>query len=125
MDFIERWGTMPALVEALATRVASALTGLEKEKTLVIFSAHSLPERVLAGSDPYESELMATSRLVSEKANVPNWTFGFQSASSTGEPWIGPDILDVIRDQASKQKKLAKIWVWSSDEQNASTMIRQ
>jgi len=101
LEFVERWGTLPAFVEGLANRVIKAYEGFDREKTLVIFSAHSLPERAVAGGDPYKEELMETSRLVAEKAQVPHWTFGFQSASSTGEPWIGPDILDVIKDQAA------------------------
>jgi ferrochelatase len=101
LEFVERWGTMPSFVQGLAARVTKAQEGLDPAKTLVIFSAHSLPERSVAGGDPYRQELMETSRLVAEKASVPRWTFGFQSASSTGEPWIGPDILDVIADQAS------------------------
>ena len=101
MDFVERWGTMPALISALADRVKKAQACLDPDKTLVIFSAHSLPERAISGGDPYKEELMETSRLVAEAASVPHWTFGFQSASSTGEPWVGPDILDVIKDQAA------------------------
>ena len=101
MDFIDRWGTLPALIDTLAGNVAATQEGLNPEKTLVIFSAHSLPERAVSGGDPYKEELLETSRLVAEKAALPHWTFGFQSASSTGEPWIGPDILDVIRDEAA------------------------
>ena len=101
MDFVERWGTLSAFIDALAHRVNKAYEGFDRNRTLVIFSAHSLPERAVAGGDPYRDELMETSRLVAEKAEVPHWTFGFQSASSTGEPWIGPDILDVIEDQAA------------------------
>lgn len=101
LEVLERWGAMPALIDALARRVQGALSGLNPETTLVIFSAHSLPERAVADGDPYQEELMETSRLVAETAQIPHWTFGFQSASSTGEPWIGPDVLDVIKDQAA------------------------
>src|SRR5206468_3316143 len=99
LEVIERWGAMPAFIDALAKRVQEALKGLYPETTLVIFSAHSLPERAVADGDPYKQELLETSRLVAEAAKIPHWTFGFQSASSTGEPWIGPDVLDVIKDQ--------------------------
>jgi ferrochelatase len=100
LEVLERWGTMPALIDALAERVRTSFNGFDPERTLVIFSAHSLPERAVSGGDPYRDELMETSRLVAETAQVPHWTFGFQSASSTGEPWIGPDVLDVIREEA-------------------------
>jgi protoporphyrin/coproporphyrin ferrochelatase len=100
LQVVERWGAMPALIEGLSDRVRFAAKGLNLDETLVIFSAHSLPERAVAGGDPYQPELLETSRLVAEAAGVPHWTFGFQSASSTGEPWIGPDVLDVIRKEA-------------------------
>lgn len=100
LEVVERWGVMPELIEGIQSRVLKAAEGLNLDETLVIFSAHSLPERAVAGGDPYQAELIETSRLAAEKAGLPHWTFGFQSASSTGEPWIGPDVLDVIREQA-------------------------
>jgi ferrochelatase len=62
----------------------------------VVFTAHSLPERILADGDPYREQLLATSRLVAERAGLERWSFAFQSASPTGEPWLGPDILDEL-----------------------------
>ena len=60
----------------------------------VVFTAHSLPARILEAGDPYRDQLLETSRLVAEAATLPAWSFSFQSESSTGEPWLGPDILD-------------------------------
>ena len=60
----------------------------------VVFTAHSLPARVLEGGDPYEEQLLETSRLVAEAAGVEDWSFSYQSESATGEPWLQPDILD-------------------------------
>ena len=62
----------------------------------VVFTAHSLPARILADGDPYREQLLETSRLVAERAGLDGWSFGFQSASPTGEPWLGPDILDEL-----------------------------
>ncbi len=59
----------------------------------VVFTAHSLPERILAEGDPYRDQLLETSRLVAERAGIAEWSFAFQSESPTGEPWLGPDIL--------------------------------
>jgi protoporphyrin/coproporphyrin ferrochelatase len=103
---IERWGTLPQLIEALAVRVDKQMEGWNPDETLIIFSAHSLPEKIMAAGDPYKEELLETSRLVAEKAGVKHWTFGFQSASNTGEPWLGPDILDVIAENAPKYKNV-------------------
>jgi ferrochelatase len=106
MEVLERWGTLPELIDALGARVTRELEGWNPEETLVIFSAHSLPEKIMAAGDPYQEELLETSRLVAEKAGVKHWTFGFQSASQTGEPWLGPDILDVIEENAPKYKNI-------------------
>ncbi len=101
LEFVERWGTLPALIDALADRVRVEMQGWDPRETLVIFSAHSLPQKIVASGDPYPSELLETSRLVAERAGVPEWTFAYQSASATGEPWLGPDILDVIEQYAA------------------------
>jgi ferrochelatase len=96
LAFVERWGADPAFVELLAARVR----GTEAH---VVFTAHSLPERILAEGDPYRDELLETSRLVAEAAGVAEWSFAFQSASPTGEPWLGPDILDHLDDLAERR----------------------
>ena len=67
-----------------------------------MFTAHSLPERIVAEGDPYRDELLETSRLVAEAAGVDDWSFSFQSASPTGEPWLGPDILDHLGELAGR-----------------------
>jgi len=89
--FVERWGTEPALIELLAGR-------LRGTSAHVVFTAHSLPARIRATGDPYESELLETSRLVADAAELGDWSFSFQSESPTGEPWLGPDILDHLVD---------------------------
>ena len=53
-----------------------------------------LPARILEEGDPYDRQLHETSRLVAERAGVADWSFSYQSESPTGEPWLGPDILD-------------------------------
>ena len=85
--FVERWGAEPGFVEFLADRVRDS-------GRHVVFTAHSLPARILDAGDPYQDELLETSRLVAEKAGVDDWSFSYQSESPTGEPWLGPDILD-------------------------------
>jgi ferrochelatase len=59
----------------------------------VVFTAHSLPARILAAGDPYRDQLLETARLVADAAGLEAWSFSFQSESPTGEPWLGPDIL--------------------------------
>jgi ferrochelatase len=77
-------------------RPAEAAAVQDREDAHVLFTAHSLPERILADGDPYKEQLLETSRLVAEKAGVESWSFAFQSESPTGEPWLGPDILDEL-----------------------------
>ncbi|HWN21126.1 MAG TPA: ferrochelatase [Gaiellaceae bacterium] len=93
LAFVERWGAEPGFVELLAERVRGA-------DAHVVFTAHSLPERILAEGDPYRDELLETSRLVAEAAGIANWSFSFQSASPTGEPWLGPDIVEHLDELA-------------------------
>ncbi len=85
--FVERWGDEPGFVDLVAERVAGT-------DAHVVFTAHSLPARILAEGDPYKDELLETARLVAEKAGIAEWSFSFQSESPTGEPWLGPDILE-------------------------------
>jgi ferrochelatase len=86
--FVERWGADPAFVAVLAERVRGT-------DAHVVFTAHSLPARILGEGDPYQDELLETSRLVAAAAGIGDrWSFSFQSESPTGEAWLGPDILD-------------------------------
>ena len=86
LAFVESWHDHEPYVELLADRVRGT-------DAHVVFTAHSLPERILAEGDPYSDQLLETSALVAERAGVADWSFAFQSESATGEPWLGPDIL--------------------------------
>jgi ferrochelatase len=93
--FVESWHDDAGLIALLGERVQGS-------DAHVVFTAHSLPARVLEGGDPYEEQLLETSRLVAEAAGVDNWSFSYQSESATGEPWLQPDILDhlaALRDE--------------------------
>ena len=87
--FVDNWHDHEPFLEALAERVR----GFEGH---VVFTAHSLPERILRDGDPYREQLLETSRLVADRAGIADWSFAFQSASATGEPWLGPDILEEL-----------------------------
>jgi len=89
LRFIESWHDHEPYLDALAGRVR----GTEAH---VVFTAHSLPARILDQGDPYKEQLLETSRLVAARAGLEEWSFAFQSASATGEPWLGPDILDEL-----------------------------
>jgi protoporphyrin/coproporphyrin ferrochelatase len=87
LRFVESWHDEPGFVDLLADRIRGT-------DAHVVFTAHSLPARILETGDPYKEQLLETSRLVAEAAGLAAWSFSFQSESPTGEPWLGPDILD-------------------------------
>jgi ferrochelatase len=88
LAFVDSWHDEPSFIAVLADRVRDT-------QSHVVFTAHSLPERVLAMGDPYKDQLLETARLVAEASGLGDrWSFSFQSESPTGEPWLGPDILD-------------------------------
>lgn len=100
LGYIERWGDHPLYLDALADRLAAALDGLPasgRADVPVIFTAHSLPERILTWQDPYPDELIRTSQAVAARTGVRRWTFAYQSAGRTAEAWLGPDVLETIR----------------------------
>jgi ferrochelatase len=90
LRFVNSWHDEPGFVELLASKIRGT-------DAHVVFTAHSLPARILDLGDPYKEQLLETSRLVAEAAGVDDWSFSFQSESPTGEPWLGPDILDHLR----------------------------
>src|ERR671937_3088969 len=91
--FVDSWHDDTAFVDLLAERVRGT-------KAHVVFTAHSLPARIEVEGDPYHEQLLETSELVAARAQLrPDaWTFSFQSESATGEPWLGPDILDHLEE---------------------------
>jgi ferrochelatase len=90
LRFVDSWHDEPGFVDLLAAKIRGS-------HAHVVFTAHSLPARILELGDPYHEQLLETSRLVAEAAGTENWSFSFQSESPTGEPWLGPDILDHLR----------------------------
>jgi protoporphyrin/coproporphyrin ferrochelatase len=97
---IRSWATEPAFIDFIAAAVRGKLA-LLPEETRVLFTSHSLPERILLSGDPYPSELQATSQAVASEVGLDNWGVAWQSAGRTPEPWLGPDILQVIDELAA------------------------
>ena len=100
MHAINNWHLEPTYLEFLTAAVRDALAELP-ERTTVLFTAHSLPERVLE-NDPYPDELAASASFVAEQLGLTDWSLGWQSAGRTPEPWRGPDILDELRRIAAE-----------------------
>ena len=106
-EHVPSYHDAPGLVAAFASRVEDGLARWpadERERVHVVFSAHSLPERVLASGDPYGDQCLETARLVAARAALPDerWSWAYQSAGRTPEPWAGPDLGEHLRELAAR-----------------------
>ena len=102
---IDSWATEPAFIEFLAADLRLRLSAMPTN-TKVLFTAHSLPQRIIDAGDPYPNELRSTAEAVATAAGLDSWSswsIAWQSAGRTPEPWIGPDILAVIDDLAASE----------------------
>jgi ferrochelatase len=102
VHFIEiaQWWEAPGFLELIAGRVHEVLDHLPGERhrtTEVIFSAHSLPEKILDDGDTYPDQLKESARRAAILAGVTRYDVCWQSAGRTVDTWLGPDILEVLR----------------------------
>ncbi|WP_026672473.1 ferrochelatase [Alkalihalobacterium bogoriense] len=96
---IDSWYNESEFIDYWTTQINKTMEQVaDVEKTCVVFSAHSLPERIISMGDPYPDQLQETADLIAEKANIKHYTIGWQSAGNTPDPWIGPDVQDLTRD---------------------------
>ena len=105
---IKDWHLLPGYVDALVGRVRDALERFPAEvrsEVPVIFSAHSLPERILEWKDPYPDQLRETVEAVMQKLGDQPHDFAFQSAAISNEPWLGPDVSVLIERYAKEGQK--------------------
>ncbi|MFN2586979.1 MAG: ferrochelatase [Actinomycetota bacterium] len=103
LTVVESWHLEPGYVGLLARRVEDSLARLSaaaRDHAVVVFTAHSLPEKILASGDPYARQLQETADAVAGAASLPAYTIGWQSAGRTADPWIGPGVLDVLERAA-------------------------
>ena len=110
---ITSWATEEAFIEFLAADMSAKLAAMPAN-THVLFTAHSLPQRIIDAGDPYPSELRSTAVAVAAKLGLEEntqWSIAWQSAGRTPEPWIGPDILDVIDSLATQTTPAAGVLV--------------
>jgi ferrochelatase len=97
--FVEQWHLQPEFISLIADRVCEGLDDFPAElraDVRVVFSAHSLPERIRQWDDPYEAQLLASCAAVAGMAKIGDWRFAWQSAGHTGEPWLGPDLCEYL-----------------------------
>jgi ferrochelatase len=94
LDMVRGFHDHPAFIAAVAALLGEALAAGAPDR--LFFTAHSLPARIVREGDRYDARLLESCRLVAERMSLPAWEFAYQSASTTGEPWLGPDLLDAI-----------------------------
>ena len=99
VDTVPSWHLMPAYLSFLDNAVTAALTRVPSGAT-VVFTAHSLPQRILDSGDPYPEQLRETADAVGATLRLTDYDIGWQSAGRTPEPWLGPDVLDIVRERA-------------------------
>jgi protoporphyrin/coproporphyrin ferrochelatase len=92
------WHLDPNWIGYWKRTIRSELAGKPDPDTVVLLSAHSLPQRMRERGDPYTEILHETSDAIARAAALPQWSFTFQSAGNTTEPWLGPDITEVMTD---------------------------
>ena len=92
--FVPGFHDHPAFIAAVQNLLQEALAEGRPER--LFFTAHSLPARIIAEGDPYRDQLLESCHLVAASMDLPEWGFAFQSASDTGEPWLGPDLLEAV-----------------------------
>jgi ferrochelatase len=107
VEYVGSYHDHPGLVEAFAARVEEGLSRWPEDargRVHVVFSAHSLPLRVITSGDPYDEQCRETASLVAERAGLPpdRWSWSYQSAGRTPEPWAGPDLGDHLEELAAR-----------------------
>jgi protoporphyrin/coproporphyrin ferrochelatase len=100
---VRSWGAHPKFLDLVAERVTQALQRFPSPRNVqVLFTAHSLPERILASGDQYPTELRASAAAVAQRVGLAAWHFAFQSAGATPEPWLGPEAGALMTDLAGQ-----------------------
>lgn len=112
ISMVNSWYRQPKFLQAVENHIRA---GFEKfapevrDQVKLVFSAHSLPARLQQMGDPYDDELKTNARLLAERLGRVDWMFSYQSAGHTGEPWLGPQLEDVVVDLAREGYKYALV----------------
>ncbi|HVE98339.1 MAG TPA: ferrochelatase [Mycobacteriales bacterium] len=99
VETIPSWHLLPPYLAFLAKAVTDATAAVPGAE--VVFTAHSVPARLAEMGDPYPQQLRDTAQAVADRAGLDSWSVGWQSAGRTADPWLGPDVLEILRDRAA------------------------
>lgn len=110
---VESWYKEEAFLDWWGKEIRKTFDALpvSEEKAVLVVSAHSLPEKIIANGDPYPEQLKETAELIAQRAGVPHMITGWQSAGQTPEPWLGPDVQDLTRDVYEEKGYEAFVYV--------------
>jgi ferrochelatase len=97
IEFIDHWHNNPFLRHAFKEKITEALKRFPRNvKIEILFTAHSLPERIITDGDSYPMQLLESCKAVASLVNIETWSLAYQSASHTRDKWLGPDILETL-----------------------------
>lgn len=102
---VESWKDEPAFIDAVSRRIEDTRQRFSediREDVPLLFTAHSLPARILESGDPYPTELQTSVDLVVSKLQPRNWRWAFQSQGASSEPWLGPTVEDTLAEMAEQ-----------------------
>lgn len=106
LDFVDSWHELDGYIDALADDVRAVRAQFRNpDEVVVVFTAHSLPARILSEGDPYQQQLLRTSELVANRAEIQRWRFSYQSQSHTGEPWLGPNLVETVETLSAEGQR--------------------
>ncbi|MCM3756405.1 ferrochelatase [Sporosarcina aquimarina] len=103
---VESWYKQPKFLKYWEEKIREtfdSMSDAEREKSVLVVSAHSLPQKIREAGDPYPDQLEETAKLLAEAADVKEYAVGWQSEGQTGEPWLGPDVQDLTRELNKKK----------------------
>ncbi|MBD7908996.1 ferrochelatase [Sporosarcina gallistercoris] len=106
LSSVESWYKQPKFLKYWEEKIRGTFDSMsheEREKSVLIVSAHSLPQKIREAGDPYPDQLEETAKLLAEAADVKEYAVGWQSEGQTGEPWLGPDVQDLTRELNEKK----------------------
>lgn len=108
VTYVDSWNDVPGLADAFAEQVAASLKTLAQEglpDPVVLFTAHSLPRKILDEGDPYEKELRETMEAIQARLPPLRSRMAYQSAGRTSDPWLGPPFEDVVEELGKRGEK--------------------
>ncbi|MBI3895940.1 MAG: ferrochelatase [Acidobacteria bacterium] len=105
ISFAESWHQEPLLIEAFSEKVEAAMAEFSKDagsNIAIVFTAHSLPQKILSEGDPYDQQVRETARAVADRCRLTEWRFAYQSQGATDDAWLGPTVESTLTELAQK-----------------------